>query len=203
MAEQEPSETSHDTARSSDTQRQRRGPQTTRSKHPSGSNVSFSHDTEVGDDDIVQVGLHLNIATRAGSGYSAAVWFMCLCVSISSHAVWVMICVKEKILCATIIWRCWACPRISRTLSASSLMIPGGRITCPLWSLLAWTSYWTCAMPPSPSSSADFQTTCQTWRCRNATGPFYPFMFPGASVNYLALLVNERSMLINIYFQYL
>uniref|UniRef100_A0A671PBL1 Transmembrane protein 94-like n=1 Tax=Sinocyclocheilus anshuiensis TaxID=1608454 RepID=A0A671PBL1_9TELE len=46
---QEPSETSHDTARSSDTQRQHRGPQTTRSKHPSGSNVSFSHDTEVED----------------------------------------------------------------------------------------------------------------------------------------------------------
>uniref|UniRef100_A0A672LVZ6 Transmembrane protein 94 n=1 Tax=Sinocyclocheilus grahami TaxID=75366 RepID=A0A672LVZ6_SINGR len=46
---QEPSETSHDTARSSDTQRQHQGPQTTRSKHPSGSNVSFSHDTEVED----------------------------------------------------------------------------------------------------------------------------------------------------------
>uniref|UniRef100_A0A672LSQ8 Transmembrane protein 94 n=1 Tax=Sinocyclocheilus grahami TaxID=75366 RepID=A0A672LSQ8_SINGR len=30
------------------------GPQTTRSKHPSGSNVSFSHDTEVGEDDIAQ-----------------------------------------------------------------------------------------------------------------------------------------------------
>uniref|UniRef100_A0A672LW06 Transmembrane protein 94 n=1 Tax=Sinocyclocheilus grahami TaxID=75366 RepID=A0A672LW06_SINGR len=54
MAEQEPSETSHDTARSSDTQRQHQGPQTTRSKHPSGSNVSFSHDTEVGEDDIAQ-----------------------------------------------------------------------------------------------------------------------------------------------------
>uniref|UniRef100_A0A8C1FZG7 Transmembrane protein 94 n=1 Tax=Cyprinus carpio TaxID=7962 RepID=A0A8C1FZG7_CYPCA len=45
-------ETSHDTARSSDTQRQRRGPQTTRSKHPSGSNVSFSHDTD-GSEDFV------------------------------------------------------------------------------------------------------------------------------------------------------
>ncbi|KTG40001.1 hypothetical protein cypCar_00014930, partial [Cyprinus carpio] len=54
MAEQEPSETSHDTARSSDTQRQHRGPQTTRSKHPSGSNVSFSHDTEGGEDGIAQ-----------------------------------------------------------------------------------------------------------------------------------------------------
>uniref|UniRef100_A0A8C1XI78 Transmembrane protein 94 n=1 Tax=Cyprinus carpio TaxID=7962 RepID=A0A8C1XI78_CYPCA len=43
MAEQEPSETSHDTARSSDTQRQHRGPQTTRSKHPSGSNVSYNY----------------------------------------------------------------------------------------------------------------------------------------------------------------
>ncbi|XP_016427783.1 transmembrane protein 94-like isoform X2 [Sinocyclocheilus rhinocerous] len=54
MAEQEPSETSHDTARSSDNQRQRRGPQTTRSKHPSGSNVSFSHDTEGGDNNVAQ-----------------------------------------------------------------------------------------------------------------------------------------------------
>uniref|UniRef100_A0A8C1G4Y2 Transmembrane protein 94 n=1 Tax=Cyprinus carpio TaxID=7962 RepID=A0A8C1G4Y2_CYPCA len=47
-------ETSHDTARSSDTQRQRRGPQTTRSKHPSGSNVSFSHDTDGCDEEAAQ-----------------------------------------------------------------------------------------------------------------------------------------------------
>ncbi|TRY56661.1 hypothetical protein DNTS_014136 [Danionella cerebrum] len=54
LAEQEPSETSHDTDRSSNTQRQRRGPQPTRSKHPSGSNVSFSHDTEGGEENVVQ-----------------------------------------------------------------------------------------------------------------------------------------------------
>lgn len=41
------------------------------------------------------------------SGYNFAVWFYgFVCISISSHAVWVMICVKQKILCATIIWRC-------------------------------------------------------------------------------------------------
>uniref|UniRef100_A0A672N4M6 Transmembrane protein 94 n=1 Tax=Sinocyclocheilus grahami TaxID=75366 RepID=A0A672N4M6_SINGR len=59
MAEQEPSETSHDTARSSDTQRQRRGPQTTRSKHPSGSNVSFSHETEGAEDFVCDYHLEM------------------------------------------------------------------------------------------------------------------------------------------------
>ncbi|XP_063077900.1 transmembrane protein 94 isoform X2 [Engraulis encrasicolus] len=55
--QQEPSETSHDTARSSDTHRPRRAPQTTqtsRTKHPSGSNVSFSHDTEGGEEEPSQ-----------------------------------------------------------------------------------------------------------------------------------------------------
>uniref|UniRef100_A0A8C3AZA3 Transmembrane protein 94 n=1 Tax=Cyclopterus lumpus TaxID=8103 RepID=A0A8C3AZA3_CYCLU len=49
----EPSETSHDTARSTDTSRLRRAcqPAHTRIKHHSGSNVSFSHDTEGGEDD--------------------------------------------------------------------------------------------------------------------------------------------------------
>uniref|UniRef100_A0A668ATW1 Transmembrane protein 94 n=1 Tax=Myripristis murdjan TaxID=586833 RepID=A0A668ATW1_9TELE len=53
----EPSETSHDTARSSDTLRPRLSCQHahTRTKHHSGSNVSFSHDTEGGDDDQAQV----------------------------------------------------------------------------------------------------------------------------------------------------
>ncbi|XP_028263978.1 transmembrane protein 94 isoform X1 [Parambassis ranga] len=52
----EPSETSHDTARSSDTLRPRRPcqPAHTRTKHHSGSNVSFSHDTEGGEDDQAQ-----------------------------------------------------------------------------------------------------------------------------------------------------
>uniref|UniRef100_A0AAQ5WXM9 Cation-transporting P-type ATPase C-terminal domain-containing protein n=1 Tax=Amphiprion ocellaris TaxID=80972 RepID=A0AAQ5WXM9_AMPOC len=52
----EPSETSHDTARSSDTLRLRRScqPAHTRVKHHSGSNVSFSHDTEGGEDDQTQ-----------------------------------------------------------------------------------------------------------------------------------------------------
>ncbi|XP_010781886.1 uncharacterized protein KIAA0195, partial [Notothenia coriiceps] len=49
----EPSETSHDTARSSDTLQQRRAcqPAPTRTKHHSGSNVSFSRDTEGGEND--------------------------------------------------------------------------------------------------------------------------------------------------------
>ncbi|KAJ8246443.1 hypothetical protein GJAV_G00267850 [Gymnothorax javanicus] len=47
--EQEASETSHDTGRSS-----RRPVQSSRTKHPSGSNVSFSHDTEGGEDDPSQ-----------------------------------------------------------------------------------------------------------------------------------------------------
>uniref|UniRef100_A0A3B4ZHD9 Transmembrane protein 94 n=1 Tax=Stegastes partitus TaxID=144197 RepID=A0A3B4ZHD9_9TELE len=52
----EPSETSHDTARSSDTLRLRRScqPAHTRIKHHSGSNVSFSHDTEGGEDEQTQ-----------------------------------------------------------------------------------------------------------------------------------------------------
>ncbi|XP_035853240.1 transmembrane protein 94 isoform X1 [Sander lucioperca] len=52
----EPSETSHDTARSSDTLRLRRTcqPAHTRTKHHSGSNVSFSHDVEGGEDDQAQ-----------------------------------------------------------------------------------------------------------------------------------------------------
>lgn len=53
----EPSETSHDTARSSDTLRPRRPcapPPHVRSKHPSGSNVSFSHYTEGGEEDPAQ-----------------------------------------------------------------------------------------------------------------------------------------------------
>ncbi|XP_029102576.1 transmembrane protein 94 isoform X1 [Scleropages formosus] len=52
--EHEPSETSHDTARSSDTLRLQRHIQPTRTKHPSGSNVSFSHDTEGGEEDPIQ-----------------------------------------------------------------------------------------------------------------------------------------------------
>uniref|UniRef100_A0A8C4E1Q5 Transmembrane protein 94 n=1 Tax=Dicentrarchus labrax TaxID=13489 RepID=A0A8C4E1Q5_DICLA len=54
----EPSETSHDTARSSDNLRLLRSckPAHTRTKHHSGSNVSFSHDTEGGEDDQAQVG---------------------------------------------------------------------------------------------------------------------------------------------------
>lgn len=53
----EPSETSHDTVRSSDTLGLRRPcqPAHTRTKHHSGSNVSFSHDTEGGEDDQAQV----------------------------------------------------------------------------------------------------------------------------------------------------
>ncbi|XP_071400574.1 transmembrane protein 94 isoform X2 [Centroberyx affinis] len=52
----EPSETSHDTARSSDTLRPRHTCQHahTRTKHHSGSNVSFSHDTEGGEEDQAQ-----------------------------------------------------------------------------------------------------------------------------------------------------
>lgn len=52
----EPSETSHDTARSSDNIRLLRSCQPTRArtKHHSGSNVSFSHDTEGGEDDQAQ-----------------------------------------------------------------------------------------------------------------------------------------------------
>ncbi|KAM9425394.1 transmembrane protein 94 [Pholidichthys leucotaenia] len=50
--EPEPSETSHDTVRSSETVRLRHScqPAHTRTKHHSGSNVSFSHDTEGGED---------------------------------------------------------------------------------------------------------------------------------------------------------
>lgn len=53
----EPSETSHDTPRSSDNPRLQRScqPAHTRIKHHSGSNVSFSHDTEGGEDDQGQV----------------------------------------------------------------------------------------------------------------------------------------------------
>ncbi|KAM4526889.1 transmembrane protein 94 isoform 2-T2 [Fundulus diaphanus] len=49
----EPSETSHDLARSSETVKLRRlcEPAHSRTKHHSGSNVSFSHDTEGGEDD--------------------------------------------------------------------------------------------------------------------------------------------------------
>uniref|UniRef100_A0A3Q1JHR4 Cation-transporting P-type ATPase C-terminal domain-containing protein n=1 Tax=Anabas testudineus TaxID=64144 RepID=A0A3Q1JHR4_ANATE len=52
----EASETSHETARSSDTLRIRHACQPThgRTKHHSGSNVSFSHDTEGGEEDQVQ-----------------------------------------------------------------------------------------------------------------------------------------------------
>ncbi|XP_076007967.1 transmembrane protein 94 isoform X2 [Genypterus blacodes] len=52
----EPSETSHDTARSSDTLRPRHHGQHvhTRTKHHSGSNVSFSHDTEGGEEEQIQ-----------------------------------------------------------------------------------------------------------------------------------------------------
>ncbi|CAB1338150.1 unnamed protein product, partial [Coregonus sp. 'balchen'] len=45
----EPSETSHDTGRSEDTVQPRWQARETRTKHPSGSNVSFSHNTEGGD----------------------------------------------------------------------------------------------------------------------------------------------------------
>lgn len=52
----EPSETSRDTARSSDLRPVRPCQSThTRTKHHSGSNVSFSHDTEGGEDDQTQV----------------------------------------------------------------------------------------------------------------------------------------------------
>lgn len=52
----EPSETSRDTARSSDLRPVRScQPAHTRTKHHSGSNVSFSHDTEGGEDDQTQV----------------------------------------------------------------------------------------------------------------------------------------------------
>lgn len=52
----EPSETSHDTVHSSDALHPRRPgqPPHSRIKHPSGSNVSFSHDTEGGEDDLGQ-----------------------------------------------------------------------------------------------------------------------------------------------------
>lgn len=54
----EPSETSRDTARSSDPRLARPcQPAHTRTKHHSGSNVSFSHDTEGGEDDQTQVKL--------------------------------------------------------------------------------------------------------------------------------------------------
>lgn len=58
----EASETSHETAQSSDTLRPRHSCQPThsRTKHHSGSNVSFSHDTEGGEDDQVQVETVLN-----------------------------------------------------------------------------------------------------------------------------------------------
>ncbi|XP_017292535.1 transmembrane protein 94 isoform X1 [Kryptolebias marmoratus] len=49
----EPSETSHDTARSSETLRLRQSAHS-RTKHHSGSNVSFSHDTEGGEDNQAQ-----------------------------------------------------------------------------------------------------------------------------------------------------
>lgn len=57
------SETSHDTVRSSDTLRLRRScqPAHSRTKHHSGSNVSFSHDTEGGEDDQAQVRARENI----------------------------------------------------------------------------------------------------------------------------------------------
>lgn len=55
----EPSETSYDTGRSNEALRPRRGvqpapPAHTRSKHPSGSNVSFSQDVEGGENDSTQ-----------------------------------------------------------------------------------------------------------------------------------------------------
>uniref|UniRef100_W5N072 Transmembrane protein 94 n=1 Tax=Lepisosteus oculatus TaxID=7918 RepID=W5N072_LEPOC len=53
--EQDLSETSHDTARSSDPLRHKRPPDSRRTKHPSGSNVSFSRDTEGGDEEPIQV----------------------------------------------------------------------------------------------------------------------------------------------------
>lgn len=52
----EPSETSRDTARSSDLRPARPcQPAHARTKHHSGSNVSFSHDTEGGEDEQTQV----------------------------------------------------------------------------------------------------------------------------------------------------
>lgn len=59
----EPSETSHDTALSTDNLRLLRSCQSshTRIKHHSGSNVSFSHDTEGGEDDQGQVKLDLEL----------------------------------------------------------------------------------------------------------------------------------------------
>uniref|UniRef100_A0A8B9R8K7 Cation-transporting P-type ATPase C-terminal domain-containing protein n=1 Tax=Astyanax mexicanus TaxID=7994 RepID=A0A8B9R8K7_ASTMX len=53
--EPEPCEVLNDAIRSSDMHRTRRGPQNTRSKHPSGSNVSFSHDTEGGEEESGQL----------------------------------------------------------------------------------------------------------------------------------------------------
>lgn len=75
-SEHEPSETmSHDTARSSDTMRPQRPPQATRAKHPSGSNVSFSHDTEGGEEDSVQVREEL----------LSWIWHEVTCAAYSSH----------------------------------------------------------------------------------------------------------------------
>uniref|UniRef100_A0A8C4SUU1 Transmembrane protein 94 n=1 Tax=Erpetoichthys calabaricus TaxID=27687 RepID=A0A8C4SUU1_ERPCA len=53
--EKDPSEVSVDTPRSSDTQRPRKQKEGRRAKHPSGSNVSFSRDTEGGEEESSQI----------------------------------------------------------------------------------------------------------------------------------------------------
>ncbi|XP_076855776.1 transmembrane protein 94 isoform X2 [Brachyhypopomus gauderio] len=53
--QQEPGEAPQDAARTGEQHRARRGPQSARSKHPSGSNVSFSHDTEGGEEERAQL----------------------------------------------------------------------------------------------------------------------------------------------------
>lgn len=63
----EPSETSHNNIRSSDPRLVHPGPPAhARTKHHSGSNVSFSHDTEGGEDDQNQVESMESKGFRAG-----------------------------------------------------------------------------------------------------------------------------------------
>ena len=73
----EPSETSHDTSLSADTLRPRRPPQhpyATRIKHPSGSNVSFSHDTEGGEDQQAQVRTDASTTTTTSTITILLLW---------------------------------------------------------------------------------------------------------------------------------
>lgn len=81
--EQESSEVSHDTIRSCDAHRTRRGPQTTRSKHPSGSNVSFSHDTEGGEESSAQVLLHLLLIPLSTALWSSEAYLLCVAMTVT------------------------------------------------------------------------------------------------------------------------